>query len=246
MKEENLYNYFLIKKAIFSEDINTFFKEITFENNQENYKLFLTSLHEFLEDNKNIFEKNEKLNTLQLTEFLLDNIDYLSKEEKVNELNYFKITLNKIKNDNYLFLKNELANRNYGVSLEKSKIFNFIFSVFEKEQIDELRKELNSSISFDFNVLNLFYVDKKQFMERNYINYILKKNFYKSLNYFLINYDFLFYDEDFVEKINYIDQMNYYYENHYNPKNKNFYQEIDKEYKALKDINKTLYQKKFY
>lgn len=246
MGEFNLYDFLLIRKAIFSKNINEFFKRIELSNTQENNKEVLKSLNKFLNQNKNIYDKSLKKNIVDFASYFLERADYLSLNEKNEELNKIKVLLNSQDSNNYLFLKRELAYRDYGISLEKNKIYSYLFKFFDNSEIDVLKSKLYKSIAFDFNVLNLLYVDNEYFEKRGYFEYVLKKDFYRTINYFILNYEYLFLDEEFVNKLNYIIGKNEFFIDNYNNQNKDIYVEIDNEFKDIQSRTNILIKKKLY
>ena len=66
------------------------------------------------------------------------------------------------------------------------------------------------------------------------------------MNYFILNYDYLFTDEEFVKKINYVIRKNEFLINNYNDQNKNIYVEIDNEFKDIQSRTNILIKKKLY
>lgn len=239
-----LYNTLLVKKAIFSKDIEEFFKNMKPITQSETFENFFIVLHDFLQKYRNIYDRRIKENTIDLAQYLLSNIPSIDKVERINELNAIKSYLNNLESENYGFIKNEIANREYGTHLEHNYVLKYIFKKHSEESLENLKPEIYSSICFDLDVLALNELDDDEFRNRLFGKYVLKKDFFRSLNYLLINHTRIFSNKNLVNKIFYIHYANNELIDRYSDENEEMYQEVDTEFFDLEKINLNLIKKK--
>lgn len=245
MEEFNeIYNKFLVKKAIFSNSIEEFFEKMKPCKTDETYPNFFLVLHDFLNKYQNIYDKKVKENTIDLAEHLLKNIDMINREDKINELNAIKRYLNNLEPNNYEFVKNEIANREFGTNLKSDLTLRWLFKTHNEDGLDRLKDEVYKSICFDLDFISLKTMDQNFFYEKGYAKYTLKKNFYRSLNYCLINCPNILKDKQFIENICYIFYANEEMIDHYQDEYAEIYEEVDDQFLTLEKISGKLLLKR--
>ncbi len=240
----NLYNMLLVKKAIFSESIEDFMKKMTISKEDETFENFFIILHEFLNTYRHIYDQKVKNNVIDLAQYLLSNIPSINRVERINELNAIKSYLNNLESENYDFIKNEIAFREYGTKLKDSLLLKYIFIKHKEETLENVKDEIYDSICFDLDILTLNSVDDDSFKEKIFANYVLRKKFFRSLNYLLINHPRIFDNKDFVSRIFYIHYANSELIDNYDVENEEIYQEVDSEFFDLEKINLKLIKKR--
>lgn len=185
-----------INAIIFSDNINNRLKII--ENNSVD-KIFLLDLfYAYLQKNKdrNMFDEKLINNCYKL-------IDYLNQSniDQLNKINEMKIILNNDENYNLGFLRSQILLRDYGSSYYS---FNRIrINKIPDSVISKLKEVYYLSIVYDLNFLNIFKYDEETFNKVNDM-YLLNKNFYRSLNYFIIKCGPFFKNQNYMNRIRFI------------------------------------------
>ncbi len=240
----NLYNTLLVKKAIFSESIEEFMKKMIVSKEDETCQNFFIILSEFIKKYQNIYDYQVKNNVIDLAQFLLSNIKTIDRIEQINELNKIKSYLNNLDSQNYEFIKNEIAIREYGTKLKKDFILKILFKNHKEETLENIKPEIYKSICFDLDILALNSMEDEQFKQKTFANYVLKKDFFRSLNYLLVNHPRIFNNKEFITRLFFVHYANNELIDNYNTEYEEIYQEVDEEYFDLEKINLHLIRKR--
>ena len=196
-----IYDYTLIESLVFALDIKKYIDKLGIEN--YNKKKLLCNFYEYLQANKdeNIFDKKLKNNYYYLLDYINDNSTKSERLEQNEIIRDIKIALNNIGNDNLDFLKEQIILREYSIRFYNFNLF--MINKISNQTILDYKDVYYESISNDFLFLDLLLKDEKDFQD-NYSKYLLNVNFYRSMNYFLAIYDWLFQKSEILDRTKFI------------------------------------------
>lgn len=203
-----VYENTLIHSLIFMTDFKEFLTDMEFDT--EIFSTILQYLKNYLYyyQDKNIIDDIIKNNIYSLTEYAarLDTItDANVKNSIINEIKLMLNSINGENNNNYLV--RQIILRNYGIFNNKWNNKIKVNNLLQKNAINKLKEKYYRSISDDFGVIHLLTTDDDNFNE-SYEDCILISNFYRSINYFSVQFSRLFNDKKYLERIKFIMQKN--------------------------------------
>ena len=207
------YNYTFIESTLFSNDINFHIKN--YIENRENFDFAFSfdMLYKYICTNcdENVFDNFVKSNAYILADYFYSHDNISSKKEKTEMLNKIKICLNSLENNNYYFLRDQIALRKFGLKYTDKSFKLKALKVTKDEYLEELKPIYYASIANDINLLILLMEQSDQFYNDDYKILMLNKNFYRSVNYFLLTNEVMFSANDNLAKIKYIIEQNLNY-----------------------------------
>lgn len=187
---DKVYIYTLIESLVFNIDIKKDIKQLIDITNIDK-NILLKNLNEYLKINKddNIFDDEIRKNYYYLIDYLVENSGFLEKKEQNSLVREMKITLNNLSLDNLEYLKEQILLREYAlINYELNHLF---INTIKKQTILNNKYIYYNSISKDFVFLQLLLMDDEEF-DKNYSDYLLNIDFYRSMNYFTSVYSDLF------------------------------------------------------
>lgn len=203
-----VYENILIHSLIFMTDFKEFLADMEFDT--EIFSIILQYLKNYLYyyQDKNIFDDVIKNNIYTLTEYA-DNLDTITDNNIKNSIiNEIKLILNSTNNENNNnYLVRQIILRDYGIFNNKLNNKIKVNNLLQKNDINKLKEKYYRSISDDFGVIHLLTTDDDNFNE-SYENCILVSNFYRSINYFSVQFSRLFNDKNFLERVKFIMKKN--------------------------------------
>lgn len=203
-----VYENILIHSLIFMTDFKEFLADMEFDT--EIFSIILQYLKNYLDyyQDKNIFDDVIKNNIYTLTEYA-DNLDTITDNNIKNSLiNEIKLMLNNTNNENNNnYLARQIILRDYGIFNNKLNNKIKVNKLLQENDINKLKEKYYHSISDDFGVIHLLTTDDDNFDE-SYEGCILVSNFYRSINYFSVQFSRLFNDKNFLERIKFIMKKN--------------------------------------
>ena len=231
-----IYDYTLIESLVFALDTKLYIDKLGIDNLDKTKLLY--NFQEYLQENKdeNIFDDTLKNKYYYLLDYINDRSN---KEERLvqNEIvRDIKIALNNIGNNNFDFLKEQILLREYSI---RNYSYNwFVINRISNQTILENKEIYYDSISKDFLFLNLLLMDETEFRD-NYQKYLLNINFYRSMNYFLAIYNWLFKKPEILDKAKFI-----IYNDELLIKNSKYNsQEIDQNLSSILNVTKKMVKK---
>lgn len=198
---DNLYNDTLIKSLIFSHNIGDYISYLGVDDIDKSLLLEMVYNYLLKNRNSNIFDEKIKANFYTLITYIVEDSDMVRNVETNVTINDIKIILNSLDNNNLPFLKNQISLRDYGAIY---KFNNLKLKRLFKEDISIIKSTYYKSITDDFAILNMLRIDDSLFYDENYKKYLLNKNFYRSINYFMVKESKLFENPEYLERIKFI------------------------------------------
>ena len=201
-----IYDCTLINSLIFSFDIKNDINVRLKQFDNETCEQFIQELIKLVEHYKNyeMFDKHIKNNIYDLMDYLLNVNNNLNKEKKCEYLNELKLILNNCSNDNTEFIRNQISIRDYGLRYNKNKFKLRDVKNASDSTINSLKGLIYDSISYDIDILNLMESENHKEVYEKASMFFATKAFYRSLNYFLVTNQFIFFDSNKFEKIKYV------------------------------------------
>lgn len=202
-----IYDCTMINSLIFSSNIiNDINIRISDQLVSEDYEQFLLELSNLVEHYKDfeMFDDYIKNNIYVLVNYLLGKCDKLNIEKRYELLNKIKITLNNCSTNNTEFIRNQISIRNYGLRYNKNSFRLRDVKNASSTTIDSLKGLIYDSISYDIDILNLMESENHKEVYEQANMFFATKAFYRSLNYFLVTNQFIFFDSNKFEKIKYV------------------------------------------
>ena len=198
-----LYQVTLLNSLIFSDDVDVDLNlRINNRFDSDNCMKLLNLLIDQINiyKNENLFDYHIKNNVYFMVNFLLERITNLDEIKKNTCLNSFKILLNNCSENNIEFIKQQYSIRDYGCVYNKFNPKLFWLSTCDEEHLNEGKNTLYNSISFDVDLLNILLYSEgiEKVYEQNAESFLLTKQFYRSLNYFLVTNVALFYNNNLL------------------------------------------------
>lgn len=198
---DNLYNDTLIKSLIFSHDISDYISCLSLDEIDKTVLLDITYNFLLKNRNSNMFDEKSKANFYSLIIYILEDYNIVNNSDENAIINNIKIILNSLDSNNLPFLKNQVSLRDYGTIY---KFNNLKLKQLFKEDIFIIKNIYYRSITDDFAILNMLRIDDSLFYDENYKKYLLNKNFYRSINYFMIKENKLFENSEYLKRVKFI------------------------------------------
>lgn len=233
--EKNVYFQLLIHSLVFANDINDYMCQSKI--NTIDKSLIFNCLYVYLKSMQAtpMFNYLNKQNII----FLLDYTTGIDNEEeklKENEmLNEMKIIFNNLDDNNFDFFCEQIVLRDYGAFNYKANLRKIKKLGYEK--IALLEKEYYQSIENDFPIFTLLSINGEEDFNKHK-NFLLLKDFYRSINYFLVAYPTLFLNPKYLDRVKAIIEINDIYMND----NKALYN-FDSKFLDLSNITKAMVKK---
>lgn len=198
---DNLYNDTLIKSLIFSSNIRNYisYLELDYIDKSELLEIAYNCL--LKNRTSNMFDEKIKANFYTLIRYILEDDNIVSNSDENTIINDIKIILNSLDNNNFSFLKAQVSSRDYGTIY---KFNNLKLKQLFKEDIFIIKNIYYQSITDDFAILNMLRINDSLFYNGNYKNYLLNKNFYRSINYFMVKENKLFENSEYLKRVKFI------------------------------------------
>lgn len=216
MSENAFYYNTLINSLVFSPNIKNDLEIYCsfFKNNRDGFLYMSKCFGIYLEAHKgqNIFDKMVKNNIYEITNYLCEDFPYIvgdnvnSDKLLLNDfLNAIKKYLNACSN-NTDYIREQILMRDYGIKSKLSPYWYTLKNVADSD-IELYKEEYYTSISRDILILNLLNEPEENFYRSDYEKFLLNKDFYRSINYFLLTSS-LIKNTQYVERINFIIKNN--------------------------------------
>lgn len=238
-----IYNYTLINSLVFSIDIEKFIHD-NLKIDNFNTSILLKNFKNYLAINKdkNIFDDQIKDNCYFFINYISEIDNITEKSEKNSIINEMKINLNNTSYSNFDFLREQILLRDYGDShynRNKAKI-----NKISDRILNDYKEIYYRSISNDFLVMSLLLIEEQKFYNEGYKLFLLCKDFYRSINYFIQNYNFLFKSLDWLNRIKFVMNKDLrLLTNVDDVSNLEFESEIDDEFLDIMEITQKLVKK---
>lgn len=196
--EDNIYLYLIINSLVFSDGIGSYMRRCKF--NELSKSVIFNSLCNYLtiEPDYSRFNIRNKNNLYFLIDYLVgdDNSpETIGMNERLEQL---RCIVHQIKDNNAGFLLEQYIIREFGA-------FNFK-SHFRKlsrnflENIMSLEREYYQSINNDYSVFSLLKSSDETYL-KNVKNFSMAKDFYRSINYFLVAFPDLFLNLKYFNRV---------------------------------------------
>lgn len=213
MSENAFYYNTLINSLVFSPHIKNDLKIYCsfFENNRDGFLYMAKCFGNYLEEHKgqNIFDKKIKNNIYEITNYLCEDFPYDNVNSDKLLLNDFLNAIKKYLNvcsNNTDYIREQILMRDYGIKSKLSPNWYALKNVADSD-IELYKEEYYESISRDILILNLLKEPRENFYHNDYKSFLLNKDFYRSINYFLLTSS-LIKNEQYIERINFIIKNN--------------------------------------
>lgn len=212
MSDNAFYYNTLINSLVFSPNIKNDLKIYCsfFENNRDGFLYMTECFGRYLEGHKaqNIFDGMVKNNIYEIANYLYEKFPYVG----CNTINSDKLLLNDFLNaikkylnvcsNNTDYIREQILMRNYGVKSKFSPYWSTLKKIADSD-IELYKEEYYVSISRDILILNLLKKSEENFYHNDYEAFLLNKDFYRSINYFLLTSS-LIKNTQYVDRINFI------------------------------------------
>lgn len=215
MKDKMLYYDTLINSLVFSLNIKDDLKLYCefFNNNRDAFLYIFERLGIYIANNKttqNKFDIITNNNFYEIILYLYSNFPYEISNSKSTDrkvlndfFNTVKIYLANCSDNNCDYIREQILIRDYALTGK----FNFIWPKLKKTPdfiIEEYKGEYYKAISNDILVMNLLNESKENFYNNDYEAFLLNKDFYRSINYFILTSNNIALNADYLERISYI------------------------------------------
>ena len=198
---DNFYNYAFINAILFTDDIKRRIKIM--EENKVDKDFLLNIFYNYLIKNKDreMFDIKLKNSCYTFIDYLCNNSSDKDRVNNIAKINEMKRIINNSDDYNLGFVRAQILMRDYGssyYSLNRIKL-NHV----PDNYILQLKETYYYSIVYDLNFLNIFKFDNATFNKVSGM-YLLNKNFYRSLNYFILKAGCLFKNNYYRDKIRFV------------------------------------------
>ena len=117
-------------------------------------------------------------------------------------LNAIKKYLNVCSN-NTDYIREQILMRDYGVKSKFSPYWSTLKKIADSD-IELYKEEYYVSISRDILILNLLKESEESFYHNDYEAFLLNKDFYRSINYFMVKENKLFENSEYLKRVKFI------------------------------------------
>lgn len=196
--EKSIYFQLLINSLIFANSIKHYMQETKIDTIDKT--IIFQCLYDYLIAMKDVkmFNKANKNNLYFLFDYLDDSNNKVEQVNKNKMLNDMRKIVRNLDDDNLDFLCEQIILRDFGVFNYKKGLRRL--KRMEIENILSLEKNYYQSISNDFPIFSLLGMND-EFYFKCAKNFILLKDFYRSINYFLVVFPDLFLNPKYLSRV---------------------------------------------
>lgn len=213
MSDNAFYYNTLINSLVFSPNIKNDLKINCsfFENNRDGFLYMTECFGRYLEEHKaqNIFDGMVKNNIYEIANYLYEKFPYVG----CNTINSDKLLLNDFLNaikkylnvcsNNTDYIREQILMRDYGIKSKLSPYWSTLKKIADSD-IELYKEEYYVSISRDILILNLLKESEENFYHNDYEAFLLNKDFYRSINYFMVKENKLFENSEYLKRVKFI------------------------------------------
>lgn len=205
----HISNYTFMESLIFSLDVKEYVNE-RIQMDKVKKEVMLDNIYDYLMENQDnpIFDNFVKNNLYFLIDYFAEKNNKVVMEKQEVLINKIKILVNSLEVGNLDFLRQHILLREHAqINSLDFRFNNFIINRMSDETILNYRDTYYNSISNDFCVLNLLLMNDDWF-KKEYNNFLLFSDFYRSINYFMSLHGIMFSREEYLEKVKFMISCN--------------------------------------
>lgn len=205
----HISNYTFMESLIFSLDVKEYVNE-RMQMDKVKRELMIDNIYWYLMENYDnpIFDNFVKDNIYFLIDYFAEKDNKSIMAEQNALINKIKRLVNSLECGNLDFLRQHILLREHAqINSLDFHFNNFMINRIPDATILDYRDTYYNSISNDFCVLNLLLMNDNWF-KKEYNNFLLFSDFYRSINYFMSLYGVMFTKQEYLEKVKFIINCN--------------------------------------